>query len=830
MRPSCFSAGTSAAAEFAASTRQVLPRPRRKLAAYAIACSVTQSNSLKSLAWNAAPTCRRMQSTFGAAGATTQKGLIMRVDVETIPGRTGAAAPSGFSTVARPAGIRFAAVLTRSAEEASTSASTARERDCSVRGAAASSPSQPHIRLRPSSNAVATSELESPESPKTNLNLQATLSSKADVASSPKTNLPSATSRSDGKAQAASSKARGMASNSAAMQNPAGQLLSNSSGVNSPSLATSVFAGPLLAPYPGTPAIFQTALPEATPSGVQSIPADACSEGASSTATPPGASATEPPNVPPMIATPVGSTLAQSAAIPANGALTGASPVWSDRTPFLGFGEAGLEKDVENATRAETIAGTENVSTLNCESSRTSSITGTSAAPDSDEVPCEDPANNAADTDTNSLLASTSAFTANTSLNHLTPLQVEPATSGPSSSPSAPATVSHPAAVNTLVTDDAATSGGSAAAARLRPLAFPAVTLRVASTAETSLRPPISAAVRTESGAIKETAASPAMRTGTLSFVDESAALAPQQTCAATSEIAYRESFLSNDPTTSAMSAPAAASAHGPTDAAPIAPEFTRSASESDPHDDDASSSGTGKTRAGAKGAEFDPPDGTSSTAANPKRNSMIGAAPTAEATNLAFNAANSPAISPSPTANGAANAQLQQNAPPPDPSAAHQMLDSAPSSPGGKFVPAAGQPTADSSGASQVHVGVHTSAFGNLEIHTVIDQNQVGVSIHGDHELARWFSSEVGTLETGLKNQHLGLSGVTFDNARSGVQTATGFQQGQSRQDFSQAPGSIGASLASDAEAPVSETDPESALTFAPSVESPETRLSILV
>jgi len=96
----------------------------------------------------------------------------------------------------------------------------------------------------------------------------------------------------------------------------------------------------------------------------------------------------------------------------------------------------------------------------------------------------------------------------------------------------------------------------------------------------------------------------------------------------------------------------------------------------------------------------------------------------------------------------------------------------------------------------AQMHVGIRTDAFGAVEIHTVVEQSQIGITVHSDRDISRWFSSEVPGLESGLNNSHLNLTGVNFDHGRSGVQTATGFQQGQPRQHFSQTPGSPSAAL----------------------------------
>lgn len=160
-----------------------------------------------------------------------------------------------------------------------------------------------------------------------------------------------------------------------------------------------------------------------------------------------------------------------------------------------------------------------------------------------------------------------------------------------------------------------------------------------------------------------------------------------------------------------------------------------------------------------------------------------------------------------------------------------HQMLDSAPEAVAAAPPSVAPAAHLADSAALQMHVGIHTSAFGNVDVRTVIEQSQVGISIHGDREFTRWFSSEVGGLETGIKNQHMNLKAVEFSGDRSGVQTATGFQQGQPRQNFPQAAGSYVRASSGDAaqEESGTETDALDALAaLAPRAQ--ETRVSILV
>jgi hypothetical protein len=120
-------------------------------------------------------------------------------------------------------------------------------------------------------------------------------------------------------------------------------------------------------------------------------------------------------------------------------------------------------------------------------------------------------------------------------------------------------------------------------------------------------------------------------------------------------------------------------------------------------------------------------------------------------------------------------------------------MLDSAPPAP--PTPPIAPDPAAAQMNA-QMHVGIRTEAFGVVEIHTVVQQSQVGITVHADRDIAHWFTSELPGLESGLNKNHLNLTAVDFDNGRSGVQTATSFQHGHPQQHLSETPGSQSAAL----------------------------------
>jgi len=157
-------------------------------------------------------------------------------------------------------------------------------------------------------------------------------------------------------------------------------------------------------------------------------------------------------------------------------------------------------------------------------------------------------------------------------------------------------------------------------------------------------------------------------------------------------------------------------------------------------------------------------------------------------------------------------------------------MLDSAPP-PASPTLPSAPN-AANLATDTQMHVGVRTDAFGAVEIHTVVQQSQVGITVHSDRDIARWFSSEVPGLESGLNNNHLNLTSVNFDQGSSSIQTATSFQQDQPQQSFSQPPGSP--YVASSTALPENDTTPESAtidiLPSSPHVGLTQTHFSIHV
>ena len=183
-----------------------------------------------------------------------------------------------------------------------------------------------------------------------------------------------------------------------------------------------------------------------------------------------------------------------------------------------------------------------------------------------------------------------------------------------------------------------------------------------------------------------------------------------------------------------------------------------------------------GATNSSTKGQTSSPANASTPSSGDAEKTSVLADAATAFVAPVAVHdssgnpassgnvSSGSPAIAVSaPPPNGEMPTASEKSAAP-ELAPAHQMLDSAPLPPAGDAVPAAlAAHLAADSATLQMHLGIHTTAFGNVEIHTVIEQSQVGVAIHGDRDMAHWFNSEVDTLETGLKGQHLNLTGVNF-------------------------------------------------------------------
>ena len=65
-----------------------------------------------------------------------------------------------------------------------------------------------------------------------------------------------------------------------------------------------------------------------------------------------------------------------------------------------------------------------------------------------------------------------------------------------------------------------------------------------------------------------------------------------------------------------------------------------------------------------------------------------------------------------------------------------------------------------------EMHIGLRTTVFGTVEVHTFVRDNAVGVSIGSDRsELRQWISSELPSLAANLRQQDLRLDNLQFFN-----------------------------------------------------------------
>jgi len=76
----------------------------------------------------------------------------------------------------------------------------------------------------------------------------------------------------------------------------------------------------------------------------------------------------------------------------------------------------------------------------------------------------------------------------------------------------------------------------------------------------------------------------------------------------------------------------------------------------------------------------------------------------------------------------------------------------------------------------SEMHIGLRTTAFGSVEVHTVIRENQVGLAVGTERgDLKTFLASEVPTLRNVLHHQDLQLDGIHFLQNQQGLQSDTG-------------------------------------------------------
>jgi hypothetical protein len=86
----------------------------------------------------------------------------------------------------------------------------------------------------------------------------------------------------------------------------------------------------------------------------------------------------------------------------------------------------------------------------------------------------------------------------------------------------------------------------------------------------------------------------------------------------------------------------------------------------------------------------------------------------------------------------------------------------------------------------SEMHIGMNTSAFGNVEVHTVVRASDVGLSVGSEKgDLHSLLSNELPTIANSLQQQSLRLSQVSFHQG-SGLSGNLSSGGGSQQQRFS--------------------------------------------
>jgi hypothetical protein len=82
----------------------------------------------------------------------------------------------------------------------------------------------------------------------------------------------------------------------------------------------------------------------------------------------------------------------------------------------------------------------------------------------------------------------------------------------------------------------------------------------------------------------------------------------------------------------------------------------------------------------------------------------------------------------------------------------------------------------------SEMHIGLRTQAFGNVEVHTVVRDSQVGVSVGSERgDLRSLFAPEVSGLQNTFRQQDLRFDSIRF--LENGAGTTAGFSGGSNSQ-----------------------------------------------
>jgi len=121
----------------------------------------------------------------------------------------------------------------------------------------------------------------------------------------------------------------------------------------------------------------------------------------------------------------------------------------------------------------------------------------------------------------------------------------------------------------------------------------------------------------------------------------------------------------------------------------------------------------------------------------------------------------------------------------------AHSVAESKIASPPSTDPPVAPTPTTgsvqtahlvDQMGQTEMHIGLRTSAFGNVEVHTIVRDAQVGVAMGSERgDLKSFLASEVPALQSAFRQQNLRLETIQFTG--QGGSLNAGFSGGAEQQ-----------------------------------------------
>jgi hypothetical protein len=80
------------------------------------------------------------------------------------------------------------------------------------------------------------------------------------------------------------------------------------------------------------------------------------------------------------------------------------------------------------------------------------------------------------------------------------------------------------------------------------------------------------------------------------------------------------------------------------------------------------------------------------------------------------------------------------------------------------------------------MHIGLHTQAFGSVEVHTVVRDSQVGLTVGSERgDLRALLATEVSGLQTAFRQQDLRFDSIRFLETSTG--TTAGFSGGADSQ-----------------------------------------------